>query len=279
MSQNPSSKTLHNVANEIPNVAATRIETQSHVINLAPRISATKLAEYVVADPSRKETITRQAKRAPKAIMIPYTRVRNAFPNSLEPTGISAAFLNARSAEAEADTSKNPWQQDDNIRSAEALKRLAAIADQIECKNATRIHRPEGGWGPLMINGVRVSVQPELVFTMNHHGVRKIGAVILNTGKNENLSLARSAQKSTVGDYLTVLLLRMLEARLSSYGVPLHTRCYAIDIFRDKTYIAPKSYRTLLKHIEASCTMIALQWPTIPLEIDSEAESLVVGAE
>jgi hypothetical protein len=280
MSNNPSSNgTLQGVANEIPNVSATRIETPNHVVNLRPRISATKLAEYVVADPSRKLTITKQAKLAQKAIMIPYSRVRSAFPDSLEPEGISTSFLNARAADAESHHSENPWQQGDNIRSAAALRHLAALADQLECKNAQHIHRPEGGWGPLMINGVRVSVQPELVFTIEHRGSTKVGAIILNTGKNENLSLARAAQKFTVGDYLTVLVMRMLESRLKGYGVPLHTRCHAIDIFRDKIYTAPASFKTLLKHIEASCTMIALQWPTIPLEIDSEADALVVGAE
>jgi hypothetical protein len=135
MSKNPSSGgTLQGVANEIPNVSATRIETPNHVLNLVPRISATKLAEYVVADPSRKLTITKQAKLAQKAIMIPYSRVRHALPDSLEPAGISTSFLHARAHDAESNQSENPWQQGDNIRSAAALRHLATIADQIDCK-------------------------------------------------------------------------------------------------------------------------------------------------
>lgn len=175
--------------------------------------------------------------------------------------------------------SPNPWQQADNLRSAAALRRLAEIAPEIELKNAKQIHQV---WGPMVINGVRVSVQPELVFSMEHRGVTKVGAIILNTGKNENLSLARSAAKFSVGDYLTVLLYRMLDARLKFMGVPLHTKCYAIDVFRSKVYTAPASHKTLLKHIEAACTMIALQWDTFPLSIDSdeaETEALVVGPE
>jgi len=132
-----------------------------------------------------------------------------------------------------------------------------------------------------MINGVRVSVQPELVFSLVHRGVTKVGGIILNTGQSENLSLSRSAGDFSVGDYLTVLLYRMLNSRLK--GV-LHTRCYAIDIFRKNVYTTPASHKTLLKHIDSACAMIALRWETIPLEVDSDesgaAESeLVVGSE
>jgi hypothetical protein len=155
------------------------------------------------------------------------------------------------------------------------LRKLADIAEKIDCKNAKKIHR---AWGPLKIEGVRVSVQPELVFASEHRGATKIGAVILNTGESENLSLARRAEKFCVGDYLAALVYRMLDSQWKAVGTPLHSRCYAVDIFRGKVYTAPSAHKTMLKHIEASCRAIALLWPTIPLEID-EAESLVVGSE
>jgi hypothetical protein len=49
-------------------------------------------------------------------------------------------------------------------------------------------------------------------------------------------------------------------------------------------YTTPASHKTLLKHIDSACAMIALRWETIPLEVDSDesgaAESeLVVGSE
>jgi hypothetical protein len=250
--------------------AVNKIETDHHIIHLEPRISATKLAEYVIADPSRQETIAKQAKHGSKAVILHYTRVRNAFGEALTPEGLDPQVLIQRAEQAEAARSDNTWQQDDNVRSGEALRRLATIGPELACKNVTHIHRPSDGWPALNISGVRVSIQPELVFAVEHRGITKIGAIILNTGKSESLSLARTNGRATVGDYLTVLVYLMLEDKLSAWGVPLHTRCYAVDVFRDTIYTAPAAHRTMLKHIEAACRMIALRWDGIPSELNSE---------
>jgi hypothetical protein len=260
-------------ANEVSTSAPIRIETEHHIIHLHPRISATKLAEYVIADPSRQETIVKQAKRASKAILIPYTRVRHAFGEALSKHGLDPEFLKARAEEVESTESQNMWHQHDNVRSAEALRRLATLAPQIGCANVERIHRPADGWPALSISGVRVSVQPELVFVSEHRGVKKVGAAILNTGQSETLSLARGNGRSTVGDYLTVLVYRLLDQRLTALGVPLHTQCYAIDVFRDTIYTAPAACRTLLKHIDAACRMIALQWEGIEFEVEESVDA------
>lgn len=114
-----------------------------------------------------------------------------------------------------------------------------------------------------------------MVFSFTQRGVTKVGAVILNTGQNENLSLARSNGKFTVGDYLTALLFRMLEAHAKGSGLPAHLKCYAIDVFRSTIYTAPSSHKTLLKHIDAACRSIAMRWDTIPVDaaVEEEAES------
>jgi hypothetical protein len=231
------------------------------------------LAEYVIADPSRQKTIAKNSKKALKAIMIPYSRVRSSIPDSFSAEGLNPDFLRDRAIEIESSAFSNQWQKADNERSATALRRLADIVHQIECGNSTLIPRPENGWGYLDMKGVRVSVNPVLVFSLSHQNVTKCGAVILNTGQDENLSLARSSSKYAVGDYLTALLYRMLEARVNSVGVPLHKKCYAIDIFRSTVYSAPSSYRTLMKHLEAACEMIALRWDTIPIDSATEEET------
>src|SRR5690348_5727874 len=100
------------VGSAVPRVAPRRIETDHHVIHLDPRMSAPKLAEYLVADASRQETIVKQAKRGSKAIMIPYTRVRNTFGEVLTPTGLDRNVLIARSKEIAELKSDNTWQQD-----------------------------------------------------------------------------------------------------------------------------------------------------------------------
>ncbi len=217
-----------------------------------------------------RKPLPKQSKRASKAIVIPYTRVRQAFSNSLGAQGIASDFLHTRAVEIANSSHQSSWQQDDNARSALALNHLAEIVHRMECTKAVRVHKPEGGWPALNMQGVRVSVQPELVFTLENRGVTKVGAVILNTGQSESLSLDRNSGHFSVGDYLTVLVYLMLDTHLKNLGLPLHTKCYAVDIFREKIYSAPKSYRTMLKNLRASCRMIALQWEAVPVEVGSE---------
>ncbi len=115
-----------------------------------------------------------------------------------------------------------------------------------------------------------MSVSPEVVFSLLHRGVTKVGAVILNTPQAESSSLAKGSERFCSGDYLTTLLVLMLASQLASVGLPLHSKCYAIDIFRKKVYKAPSAYRTLLKHMEEACKIIALRWDSIPVEIEEE---------
>jgi hypothetical protein len=268
-------------------VASTRIETTKYVINVEPRISATKLAEYIVADPARKETILKNAKRALKSIILQYGRVRHGLSESLVTGGISKDILQKYAAEAQADASRlkreeERWERADTLRSADALIHLATVTDQVVIENAKQIHRPQGGWGRLLIEGVKVSVQPDLVFSIEHRGIRKVGAIILNTAKTDTFTLERVSGRFSIGDYLTVLVYRLLEERLKGSGTPLHSKCFAVDVFRKKVYSAPAAHKTLLKNIEAACRTIAALWPTITVETDSvetEESGSVVGSE
>jgi hypothetical protein len=251
-----------------PTNHSNRIETNTHRIHLEPRISAAKLAEYVVANPLRQSAIVKNAKNAPKQITSQYHRVRNTFQHAHSEQGLSSAYfmdlaLVVESAEADTD-----WQIRDNDLSGKALKKLAELASQVECASASIIHSK---WKPLLIHGVMVSVHPEIVFSMLHKGITKVGGVILNTPLNESSSLAKSSGKHCVGDYLTALLYLMLANQAADVGIPLHTRCYAVDIFRDKIYTAPASYKTLVKHMDEACKMIALRWDSVPVEMDPES--------
>jgi hypothetical protein len=66
-----------------------------------------------------------------------------------------------------------------------------------------------------------------------------------------------------VGDYLSSLLFQMLVKRLHEVGAPLHSKCFAVDVFRKAFYVAPASYRSLNRQMEAACEFIAERWATI----------------
>jgi len=271
---------MHNPPTKPPHIpvfasdtTADRIETNTHVIHLKPRISAAKLAEYVVADPSRQETIVKNAKRAQKAIFFPYGQVRSALPRAFSPGGLRADFLQQRAAEVAVAPWDTDWKAADNKRSSDALKKLALIATDFKLTNAVLLPHPQTGSTALRIEGVRVSVWPEVIFSVAQRGLTKVGGIILNTGQNESLSLDRGNGRHTVADYLTVLLYRMLETHLKSEGTPSHTKCFAVDIFRSKIHAAPPSHKTLLNHLEAACRIIAMRWESIPNDVSGDEDS------
>jgi len=68
----------------------------------------------------------------------------------------------------------------------------------------------------------------------------------------------------------TTLLYQMFEVRLNVTGIPLHTRCYAIDVARETVYHAPASHKRLLKNLEAACEMIAMRWEKIEVSVATE---------
>jgi hypothetical protein len=232
-------------------------------IHIEPRISANKLAEYVLADPSRQRTITRESKFSNVVITVPYTKTRNFIARAFTSDSLDIDKLGQRAAEIESENEVNgisDWHKNDNANSALALKKIIAIAPDLSWKNARIVH---GRLGGIKIAGVHVSVQPELIFTFEHRNISKVGAILLNTAKRDEKSLARNNGGYCVGDYLSSLLFQMLLSKSPRVAAPLNSKCFAIDVFREKIYTAPASYRTLNKNLEAACEVIASRWAAI----------------
>ena len=281
----PSSDSFPDVISKIvrvPPPAPSRTETKKYIIHHEPRISAAKLAEFAIADPSRKKVIVKNSKVSPKDIQLHYSRVRSFLPKALRGTGLDAEALRQYAAQIKAlPASEKPadaretWQECDNRICAQALEHIAAAAPQIELDGAMLIPRPFERWQNLKIAGVNVSVQPEVLFKVRHRNVTKVGGLILNTGKKDDLSLASGTGKFTAGNYLAALLLLFIETRLKEVGTPKPSECYAVDVFREEMYSAPPAYKTLIKHLEDACEDIARRWPSIIVDV----EALGVGAE
>jgi len=237
-----------------------RVASDEIIIHQEPRISANKLAEYVVSDPSRQKAIIREAKFAKKVMIVRYKKARKFIPHAFNSNSLDIDKLVRRAEEIEREEALSDWQKTDNANSALVLKAIAALAPDLTWENARVIHLRIGG---LEIAGVKVSVEPELVFSFEHRKIAKVGAIILNTAKGDEKSLARRNGAYCVGDYLSSLLFQTLLAKLNRIGVPLNSKCYAVDVFREKIYTAPANYKILNRHLEAACEFIALRWPEI----------------
>jgi len=251
------------VIGRISKATSPRIETTEYVIHKNPRISATKLGEYLVTDPSKQKTIVKNQKKAPKVIILRHTKTKLAFSKSLGSSGFDRNYLLERAAKIRAEFSDTDWQRQDNVLSADALEKLADVVDQMDVKDTEKISRPSNGWGGLEMNGVFISIEPTVVFSFQHRKATKIGAVILYCTKDDSKSLSKELNGNCAGDYVGALLLRLLEQKLSLAGIPLPSKCAVVDVFRSKVHMAPKSFKMLLRHADDACEMIRLRWDGI----------------
>jgi hypothetical protein len=254
--QDPSEK----VVARITPAASPRIETERYVIHKFPRISATKLGEYLVSNASLQTAIAKNQKKAPKSIILRHRETRLAFSKSLEGSGFNQNYLKEKATQLRTAPFSTDWQQQNNAHSADALEKLASIAPGLEIGTVKKLHRPGAGWGGLEINGVTISIEPTIVFSFEHKKTTKVGAIILYCTKDDSKSLSKSLGDNCAGDYVGVLLLKLLEEKLSTVGVPLVSKCIVVDVFRSHFHYAPKSYKMLLRHVNDACAMIRSCW-------------------
>lgn len=233
------------------------------IVRQEPRLSANKLAEYIVASPARQRAILKDAKFPQTILTVPYERARKSIPHAFTKQNLNIPSLIRRAEEIEQENERNKdriseWRKNSNINNVEALKHIAKTAHELSWDEANIFPIK---LLPLKIAGVTISIRPEVVFSFDHNGIKKVGGIILNSTKGKGQSLARSNGEHCAGNYLSTLLFQAL-LQLKN-RVPLNTKCYALDVFREAVYTAPANFSRLNKNIEAACEMVASRWPTI----------------
>jgi hypothetical protein len=230
-------------------------------IYLDPRISANHLAQFIVSDHTKQETIVRNAKRMSKICVANYQPARAAVARSHDGHGLSVERLSAEADRMEIVPLEKTFESDCEKLSAAALRKLIALAPMIDCPGV-QIRRPARSFDHLMIENVRVSVQPEIVLSMAHLGATRFGGVLVNFSKNEALSKASGKYKA--GDYVAFLVFQMLALHFGAEGGPRYAKCFAVDVYREEIYSAPASHISMLKNVQAACRSIARQWDEEP---------------
>jgi hypothetical protein len=226
---------------------------------LDPRISANQLAQFIVSSPAQQETIVRNAKYAMTVRLANYTPARIAIAKAYDGNGINDATLLAEAKRMETSKFPDAFETKCHQLSAKALRAFAPLTAQIDCAG-TRIARPQQGFPHLMMEGVRVSVQPEVVFSMQHRGATAFGGVIAALAKGEASSLAKTAGKYTAGNYVAFLVFQMLALHFAKQGGPRYLKCFAVDAFRGDVHKTPASHVTMQKNVLAACRNIFRQW-------------------
>lgn len=226
--------------------------------NITPRISVNQLAEYILASPTRRQTIIRNARYAPTFLVIRYKDAKQAISNYLSDDTRSPAPL-AAAEQAQINLSKGSGTAfflNDAALSAEAIKNFRIMMGPNVLKGLTFV-KNTSKLPKLAIKGVDVSVNLDLVVHNNAKGL--VGGAMIQTSK----AVAAKGWREDHAKAVTSLIWKLANEHLCHLGKVDRKLCLSIDVFAQKTASAPPNYIRTLANIEASCAEIAMFWPHV----------------
>jgi len=218
--------------------------------NQKPKISANKLGEYINSSPSRRKTIVKDQKYPKGYIVTRYNGAKK---------GIIDYFVNGKGDRRIIEEQvkglilksyNTDFRRKDNELSIQALQIFAS--NNIPSVEKHRTSRFEKNLNNLTIEGVNVSVQPDILIQGEISGKEFIGAIKIHISKTFSLS-------EMSGKYVSVLVHRFLESEYPNKNIRPEF-CISLDIFTGKFFTAPRAFKSLRKDIEAACNEIRLLW-------------------
>lgn len=216
-----------------------------------PRISVTKLGEYMTASVVRRRAIVRDQKRPRPAVVARYHKARRVIVDHLSGAGDRHRLIDTiEDLDAQRPTSK--WHAQDQLLSVEALDHFFDVHVPL---STCQVRRCPGNPPKLNVNGVLVSVRPDLLVRGTHRDGRAwFGAVKVHISKGHALD-------ETAAQYSATALHQWAEQHLATQSTPVNPRgCLVIDVFTQSVWSAPTAHQRRRAHLAAACEEIALRW-------------------
>jgi hypothetical protein len=230
----------------------------THVVRSTPRISITKLGEYLVASPVRRRQIILDQKYPPEVKVIRYKDAQRAIVDHLV-NGHEDPGILSRHRQRLADWTPTADDSDYEVqRKRNCLEAIEAFIAMLHTlpeglvlaaagQDRRRLHKA----------GVSISIQPDAII----HGIGRnhtslVGAIKLHFSKTFALD-------DRAGEYAGTLLHEFGERYLSDRGQPTFRHFYVIDVFARRIYTAPRAFIRRRGEVEAACEEIASRWASL----------------
>jgi len=228
--------------------------------NPEPRISANQLAEYVLASPTRRQSILRNAKFSPTFLVIRYAAAKDAICRYLsDDTRPLNTLINAEVDQIQlSKAGGTAFQQNDALLSAEAIKSFIAARAGFQKALPYATFAPNTQSLPKLVKaGVEISIRLDLVARNNGKGT--VGGAILQLSK----AVASKSWREDHSKVVAALVWLLASDHLTGLGTVDRKLCMAIDVFGGSAVTAPSNYKRVLNDLEAACGEIAALWPGI----------------
>lgn len=230
--------------------------------NPEPKMTINKLGEYLVAGPKRQRKILEQLKY-PKDNAFgftPYGDVREAikkyFINNFEESYINdlISALEEKLNVKETDPRLTDWQISVIGSSIEALEN---VLDSANINTDYLYEQYDGGNPKLLIHGVEISINPDLIVRSKVKNKDCAGALKIHISKNSSIDQEGSA-------YIATLLNNFTIDHLCNHNTTARNEnSISYDVFSDSFVESPKAFKRRMEDIEAGCKNIKAIWDSI----------------
>jgi len=224
-------------------------------IRTTPRISVTKLGEYLVASPRRRRAILRAQHRPKDVVVARYHDARHAIVRFLTGELDEDGLIEERDRVASV-TGGTDWAVQDRRLSVLAINRFLDIADRVQLHGNVR---PGSGiHGALRIADVSVSIRPDVTFLEDVGSGTRLGSIKLVFARTIPIT-------DESGAYIGTALAEHLGRHHPGSPV-VREWCQVVDVLHGTVRSAPRTYRSRMADIEAACEEIGSSWSRVVRE-------------
>jgi hypothetical protein len=225
-------------------------------VRVDPRISVNKLGEYLVAKAGRRLTIISDQKYPRDFIVARYSTVFDAVARCLAANGDPLIIREAMEKLYDT-TPKSMWHQQDIELSVEALDLFLNLIDDIDLSDFEVVRAGDVS-GDLVVDKVTVSVKPDLYLrdrvTKEFRGAVKLSVLKSNAPKDDDEPDDEAAL------YVGTVLHQFANEVLSTNAKIAPANCLVIDVFAQRVYQAPKSFKRRRNDVRSACREIRRGW-------------------
>lgn len=223
-----------------------------------PRISITKLGEYLTTNPLQRQRILEDQKRPPAFQVARYTFAQNSIVRFLSDGANNETLIVGAIDETDRQVPTTDWDAQRWALCGEALEAFLNGYSGLLTLDGLSITPGDQAGDSILVHGVEISVRPEVILRgRDRRGNALIGAMKIYLSKNNPLG-------QEAGEYVATVVHRHAEELLKADGETVALKlCLVYDVFARALYTAPRSFQRRRQHIEAACQEIAARWPTI----------------
>jgi hypothetical protein len=225
-------------------------------VRVQPRMSASKLGEYLEAKAPRRETILRDQKYPAAFKTARYQLAHEEIRRAL----LQEGNVHARLAEGARRVSEKRGAtrfEDQSIScSGEAVERFAALYERLRLDDVQMMFAGQPTFAVRM-EGVNISARPLVLLERCRHEEVHLGALLLVLRKEKALT-------EHSGEAVAQLMRSALSAsELATRGSIRPEFCIVVDVFGASIFRAPTRNKRALEEIRSACREISAHWPFI----------------